>query len=85
MKLVDSHCHLDDQQFDADREETIERARAAGVEAMMAIGTWIGLRYFAAKDAGWPSAGLIVSLAINLGFLMLCWSAIAMAIGCASL
>jgi energy-coupling factor transporter ATP-binding protein EcfA2 len=24
--------------------------------AMMALGTWIGLRYFAAKGAGWPSA-----------------------------
>ena len=42
MKLVDSHCHLDDEQFDADREETLERARAAGVEAMMAIGTGNG-------------------------------------------
>ena len=39
MNLVDSHCHLDDRQFDADREEVIERARAAGVERMMAIGT----------------------------------------------
>jgi ABC-2 type transport system permease protein len=51
--------------------------------AMMAIGTWIGLNDFAAKNAGWPSAGLIGSLAINLGLLMLCWSAITMAIGCA--
>jgi TatD DNase family protein len=42
VKLVDSHCHLDDQQFDADREETIARARAAGVETMMAIGTGDG-------------------------------------------
>jgi TatD DNase family protein len=42
VKLVDSHCHLDDEQFDTDREETIERARAAGVEAMMAIGTGNG-------------------------------------------
>jgi TatD DNase family protein len=42
VKLVDSHCHLDDQQFDADREEAIQRARAAGVEAMMAIGTGNG-------------------------------------------
>jgi hypothetical protein len=50
---------------------------------MMSIGTWIGLRYFAAKDAAWPSATLIGSLAINLGLLMLCWAAIAMAIGCA--
>jgi ABC-2 type transport system permease protein len=51
--------------------------------AMMAIGTWIGLNEVAAKDAAWPSANLIGSLAINLGFLMLCWAAIAMAIGCA--
>lgn len=39
MRLVDSHVHLDDSKFDADREQTIERALAAGVECMMAIGT----------------------------------------------
>jgi TatD DNase family protein len=42
VRLVDSHCHLDDEQFDADREQVIERARAAGVERMMAIGTGDG-------------------------------------------
>jgi TatD DNase family protein len=42
VKLVDSHCHLDDHQFDADRADTIARARAAGVETMMAIGTGEG-------------------------------------------
>lgn len=51
--------------------------------AMMALGTWLGLTKFAVNDAGWPSANLIGSLAINLGLLMLCWSAIALAIGCA--
>ena len=42
MRLVDSHCHLDDRQFDADREETIARARAAGVATLLAIGTGNG-------------------------------------------
>jgi TatD DNase family protein len=40
--LVDSHVHLDDSKFDADRDAAIERARAAGVECMMAIGTGNG-------------------------------------------
>jgi len=42
VRLVDSHCHLDDEKFDADRDAAIERARAAGVERMMAIGTGDG-------------------------------------------
>jgi TatD DNase family protein len=42
VKLVDSHCHLDDKQFDPDRNEVIERALEAGVERMMAIGTGSG-------------------------------------------
>jgi len=42
VTLVDSHCHLDDEKFDADRDATIERARTAGVERMMAIGTGNG-------------------------------------------
>ena len=42
MTLVDSHCHLDDPKFDEDRKQTIERARAAGVERLLAIGTGSG-------------------------------------------
>jgi TatD DNase family protein len=42
VRLVDSHVHLDDSKFDADREQTIERSLAAGVECMMAIGTGNG-------------------------------------------
>jgi TatD DNase family protein len=42
VSLIDSHCHLDSTEFDADREEVIERALAAGVEHMVAIGTGNG-------------------------------------------
>jgi TatD DNase family protein len=40
--MIDSHCHLDSAEFDEDRESVIERALAAGVEHMMAIGTGNG-------------------------------------------
>lgn len=42
MTLADSHCHLDDAQFDADRAAAIGRARAAGVEYLLAVGTGSG-------------------------------------------
>ncbi len=42
MSLIDSHCHLDSTEFDADRDEVIGRALAAGVEHMVAIGTGNG-------------------------------------------
>ncbi len=42
MNLTDSHCHLDDRQFDQDRERVIERALQAGVRRILAIGTGDG-------------------------------------------
>ena len=42
MQLVDSHCHLDDAQFDVDRAAVIERACDAGLKYMLAIGTGNG-------------------------------------------
>ena len=37
--FIDSHCHIDGEQFDADRDEVVQRAREAGVHAMLNIGT----------------------------------------------
>ncbi|MFL6352105.1 MAG: TatD family hydrolase [Bryobacteraceae bacterium] len=42
VQLVDSHCHLDDAQFDSDRPAVIERARRAGLKYLLAIGTGHG-------------------------------------------
>ena len=46
MTLIDSHCHLDFPDFANDLDGVIERARAAGVERMITIGTRV------AKAAG---------------------------------
>ncbi len=36
--LIDSHAHLDDAAFDADREAALDRARAAGVGQIINVG-----------------------------------------------
>lgn len=38
MKLVDSHAHIGEEIFDADRSELLQRARAVGVERVVVIG-----------------------------------------------
>jgi len=40
--FVDSHAHLDGEQFDSDREQVIARAREAGVRTIVAIGNGNG-------------------------------------------
>ncbi len=37
--FVDSHAHIDGEEYDADRDEVIARARAAGVCAILNVGT----------------------------------------------
>ena len=42
MDLIDSHSHLDGPQFAEDRPAVLERARAAGVDTLLAIGNGPG-------------------------------------------
>lgn len=37
--IIDTHCHLEMDAFDQDREEVIQRARDSGIEAMITIGS----------------------------------------------
>lgn len=37
--FTDSHAHIDGPEFDADRDEVIERAQAAGVKTILNVGT----------------------------------------------
>ncbi len=39
MRFVDSHCHIDGEAFDDDRDDVVRRARSAGVAAMLNVGT----------------------------------------------
>lgn len=39
MILVDSHCHIDGEAFDEDRDDVVRRAREVGVVAMLNVGT----------------------------------------------
>jgi TatD DNase family protein len=37
--VIDSHCHIDGEDFEADRAEVLARARAAGVSPLVVVGT----------------------------------------------
>lgn len=63
MKLIDSHCHLDVEEFDPDREEVLAYARAAGVTGIVIPGVdasrWRHLLEFCAdKQDLYPALGL---------------------------
>ena len=40
--FTDSHCHLENKRFDSDRVDVFERAKAAGVTTLLAIGNGDG-------------------------------------------
>lgn len=54
MRLVDSHAHIGEEVFDADREAVLARARTAGVETVVVIGYNVesSLKAVEVADAG---------------------------------
>jgi len=61
--MIDTHCHLDVAEFDADRDTVLWHARWRGVRGIVvpgvAAGGWPGLREFCAGDAElYPAYGL---------------------------
>lgn len=63
MRLFDSHCHLDAPEFDIDRQETLDRARTAGVEQQVIpavdFSGWAKLKAICAGEPGLhPAYGL---------------------------
>lgn len=63
MSLIDSHAHLCDAVFDADRQEVLERARRAGVARVVIVGETLAdahrnLELAEAHDGLLPTAGL---------------------------
>jgi TatD DNase family protein len=65
MDLIDSHAHIDFPQFAEDRDAMLERARAAGVNTILAIGTGPGpekldaaIPYAEARDWIYTTVGI---------------------------
>jgi TatD DNase family protein len=63
MEFVDTHCHLQFDKFEANRDEVFSSASAAGVKKIICVGTSLqdshkACHYAHDKDGIWASAGV---------------------------
>ncbi len=64
--LFDTHAHIDQADFDADRDKMIARAQTAGVETIIAVGTTVeGSRRCVELAAKYPSVYAAVAIHPN--------------------
>ena len=52
MEYIDTHCHLDEDAFEPDRDDVVARAAAAGVVRVIPIGTTAHTSHRAVEVAG---------------------------------
>lgn len=62
MAIIDTHCHFDAPEFDPDRDDVLDRARAGGVVALVlpavTAATWPRLKRVAETPGIYPAYGL---------------------------
>src|SRR5580698_3475807 len=61
--MIDTHAHVHDHQYDEDREASIARAHAAGVETIVTIGTDLADSERAIRTA--ETYGLLATIGIH--------------------
>jgi TatD DNase family protein len=68
IALFDTHAHLDQEDFDADRAAVVDRARAAGVSQSLAVGTTVSSSRRCLEIAA-EFAGVYATVAIHPNYL----------------
>jgi len=63
MHFIDTHCHIHEDSYAFDADETLARARAAGVDKLLVVGTSaddsaLTTTFAASRDNVWASIGL---------------------------
>jgi TatD DNase family protein len=68
MPLFDTHSHIDQEDFDADRDAVIARAHAAGVSTLLAVGTTVAASRKCVEIAR-AHEGVLAAVAIHPNYL----------------